>query len=97
MLFIYTTTVMSEKEKRMSKQLGGYILLVLFFEISWVLIVDPVRSLFDGPTIGTDKAVGYSQFFQYPIFFDSIFFIVIVLIPVLVAYIFGKYAFNNKK
>ena len=41
-----------------------------------------IRALFPPPEIGSDKLVGFSQYFGYPFYFDSLFFIFLIFFPV---------------
>lgn len=46
-----------------------------------------LRSYFQSPRIGEDKIVGYSQYFGYSINFDSIFILLLIIVPVFISVI----------
>ncbi len=62
-----------------------YLAIVLFIEIITLLSVRKVRDYFPGPEITDEKIIGYSQYFQYPVNFDYLFFITLILVPVFTA------------
>ena len=64
------------------------IALIISFAIDAVLIIllRPVRSLFPLPEIGSDKIIGYSQYFGYPLSFDTLYFSILILVPLLVVF-----------
>lgn len=43
------------------------------------------RSLVFGPEIGKEKIVGYTHYFGYPFYFDTILFFVFIFVPLCVA------------
>ncbi len=61
-----------------------YMLAVFLLEVLILFSVRPVRDYFDGPDIASKKIVGYTQYFQYPMYFDYFFFMCLVLAPIAV-------------
>lgn len=58
--------------------------LVYFFIFNFILIIS-MRFLrnFQSPTIiNTDKMIGYSQYFGYPLYFDTIIVFLIIMSPI---------------
>lgn len=66
------------------------IIVLKSFVISFFAIVllaftfKKIRSLFPVPEIGSDKLIGFSQYYGYPFSFDTIFFFFLIFIPVLI-------------
>lgn len=50
------------------------------------LIFRKIRALFGTPMIGDSKLVGFAQYFGYPLFYDTLLFLFIVAVPVLVIF-----------
>jgi hypothetical protein len=71
--------------------------LIVSFGIDATLIIllRPIRSLFPLPEIGSGKIIGYSQYFGYPLSFDTVFFFVLILVPLLI--VFFTYLFKRNK
>lgn len=53
-----------------------------------------IRTLFPPPEIGSDKLVGFSQYFGYPFYFDYLLFIFLFVFPVT---IFLFFYYKEKK
>jgi len=53
-----------------------------------------IRAVFPLPEIGSDKLVGFPQYFGYPLYFDNLFFLFIIISP---AAIFLYFYFKKKK
>ncbi|MCL4418579.1 hypothetical protein M1146_00585 [Patescibacteria group bacterium] len=60
----------------------------LFFSfILFIILVSgfkKIRALFPPPEIGSDKLIGFSQYFGYPFYFDNLFFFFLIFFPVVV-------------
>ena len=54
-----------------------------------------IRTIFPPPEINADKLIGFSQYFGYPLYFDTLFFFFLFFIPILTFIIF--YKFNRNK
>jgi hypothetical protein len=48
-----------------------------------------IRAFFPPPEIANEKLVGFAQYFGYPFYFDSIVFLLVVLLPILMLFIFS--------
>jgi hypothetical protein len=48
------------------------------------------RSLLNPPEISQDKIVGFSQYFGYPLYFDHALFLVLIILPVIIAIVFHR-------
>lgn len=70
------------------------ILLIKSIFVSIVLLLiliisfKKIRALFPIPMIGEDKLVGFLQYYGYPLYFDTIFFFLIIFLPVTVLLFF---------
>lgn len=49
-----------------------------------VLGFKKIRSLIPPPEIGSDKLIGYSQYYGYPLYFDTLFFFILFFFPILI-------------
>lgn len=56
---------------------GIYVTFIVFF----LLIFRVIRSLFLPPEISSYKIVGYSQYYGYPFYYDTLAFFVLILFP----------------
>jgi hypothetical protein len=58
----------------------------LFFSFILLIVLiigfKKIRVLFPSPEIGSDKLVGFSQYFGYPFYFDNLFFFFLIFFPV---------------
>ena len=48
-----------------------------------------IRTFFPPPEITNQKLVGFAQYFGYPFYFDSIVFLLVVFLPILMLFIFS--------
>jgi hypothetical protein len=85
------------KSKTMKKYKSDLLSLTISFVVilALVILLRPIRALFPLPEIGPDKIIGYSQYFGYPLSFDTIFFFVLILVPLFV--VFLAYLFKKNK
>jgi hypothetical protein len=60
-----------------------------------VVFLRIIRSLFPLPAIGSDKIIGYAQYFGYPLTFDTIFFFSLIAVPLLV--LISLYLFQRNR
>ncbi|HVT00823.1 MAG TPA: hypothetical protein VHE53_01145 [Patescibacteria group bacterium] len=58
------------------------IYLIICFSIISFTFKD-IRNSFPPTPIVANQIVGYSQYFDYPLYFDSLFFLVLILLPVI--------------
>lgn len=42
-----------------------------------------IRTLFPVPEIGKDKLIGFAHYYGYPLYYDTIFFFILIFIPIL--------------
>lgn len=54
-----------------------------------------IRSLVPPPEIDKEKLVGFAQYFGHPLYFDTIFFFILILVPVLT--LIFLYRINKRK
>lgn len=69
------------------KELIQIVIFSLILIFSAFVLYKKMRGLFPPPQIGSEKLVGFAQYFGYPIYFDTIFFFLIVSIPLIVTII----------
>jgi hypothetical protein len=66
----------------------------LFFSLILLSILavsfKSIRALFPPPEIGSEKLIGFSQYYGYPPYFDNLIFLAIIFIPSVV-YLFFLY------
>lgn len=62
-----------------------YLISVILSEIILLFSLRSIRNIFPLPAVSEDKVISYSQFFQYPIYFDAFFFMAFCSIPVLIS------------
>jgi len=60
-------------------------LIILFIFIGF----KKIRMFFPPPEITSEKLVGFTQYFGYLIYFDSIIFLLIIFLPVVILFIFS--------
>lgn len=64
------------------------IIISILLLVASLLSFKKIRVLFPTPMINENKLVGFSQYYGYPFYFDTIFFFFIILLPVIVLLIF---------
>lgn len=76
------------------------IIIVSFFlsfasEIVLLLSLRWWRALFPPPEIESNKIVGYSQYFGYPFYFDSLYLMILIFAPlfilIIIVFLFNKW------
>ena len=45
------------------------------------------RSFFPPPEIGQEKLVGFAQYYGYPIYYDTIYFFILLIVPIITFFI----------
>ena len=68
-------------EKSTKEDFFEYLFYLFIFLLFLLLSFKVVRTRFLPPEIGTEKIIGYSQYFGYPLYFDNIFFLYLVCSP----------------
>lgn len=63
---------------------------VIIAESCLLLTLRFLRELFNPPGLDSSQAIGYSQFYNYPIFFDFVLFFLMCALPVVLAFSIGK-------
>ena len=63
--------------------------------VGLIITFKKIRAIFPIPMINDDRLVGFSQYFGYPLYFDTLFFFFLVLVPIITFMIF--YELNRKK
>lgn len=77
-------------KKIILKSIVSSLILLIFLALTF----KKIRALFPIPIIGNDRLVGFSQYFGYPLYFDTIFFFFIISLPLL---IFSLFYFLEKR
>ena len=67
-------------ENAIKKVSFEYCIYLLFFLFSLVFFRH-IRAFFPIPELGSEKIVGYSAYFGYPLYFDNFLFFYIILCP----------------
>jgi len=55
-----------------------------------------IRALLPPPEIMSNKIIGFAQYFGYPLYFDTIFVLFLIFLPVLLFYLFTLKKLNNE-
>lgn len=58
-------------------------LFILFTLGAFAVFFRKLRDILPNPSISNETSIGYSQYFGYPIYLDSVIFLIIVLSPIL--------------
>jgi hypothetical protein len=82
-----------QKVKFIYKWFITWLILAVFFTINFRVF----RSLFSSAEISSNKIIGFSHYFNYPQYYDWIFFTFFLLLPELIYYLFYVYYKNKKK
>jgi hypothetical protein len=67
----------------------------LIVDFILIVLLRQIRALFPLPEIGSDKIIGYAQYFGYPLSFDTLLFFALILVPLFVV-LFTFLAKRNK-
>lgn len=70
------------------------IIITVFLYLPIFLFFRQVRNLFPVPSLAGSEWVGFANYFKYPLYFDNLFFLAIVLIPVVIY--FGTQRYEKK-
>lgn len=62
----------------------------LFLNALLLMSFKKIRSLVPPPEIGSDKLVGYTQYYGYPFYFDTLFFFILIFLPISIFIILYK-------
>ena len=94
-ILLLTPLIFSNYKHAIRRQIIMFFLVVLTSELILFSQLRTIRKYFPSPTISQDKIIGYSQYNQYPIQFDYVFFALLCILPILIALVF--WGFINKK
>jgi hypothetical protein len=83
------------KTKNIRKSITQIVIVSLLSEGILLLLFKKIRSFIPVPEIGEDKMVGFPQYYGYPIYYDTIYFLVLFILPILITVII--YRKNSKK
>lgn len=67
-----------------------FVILALLFEILLFLTFQQLRDILQGPTITNERVIGYVHYNQYPYYFDFFFFVALIIIPIVAAFVTRK-------
>lgn len=66
------------------------------FILLFFLTFKQIRLFFPIPSINESKIVGYAQYEGYPLLFDTIFFVLFIIVPLLSTYFYTYYSDEKK-
>jgi len=73
------------------KKLLAYIVLQILFLVFLFINFRTFRDFFPIPKILESKIIGYSQYFAYPLYFDTFIFFIVILSPIVICLFIEKF------
>lgn len=68
----------------------------LVLEFLLLFVLRQVRKVFEFPLINNEKIIGYAQYNGYSLSFDSLYLILMILLPIIILFIFLNVKTNKK-
>lgn len=98
-IYWYMWGIRKRIQKILNRQRIGFTLISLYFsELLFIFVFFRlIRDGFPEPEIGVAGIIGYSQYFGYPIYLDSILFYAFILMPLIFCYILFERRKNEIK
>lgn len=77
------------------KKVVYFFLFSAFVDILIVFVFRFFRFLFPPASIGSEKIIGYAQYYKYPLYFDNVVFFVFLFAPIVLVFIAKKWLRNK--
>lgn len=81
--------------KLQSNNLFFFLIATIVGEALLISSTRNIRQFFPSVTLGSEKAIGYIQFYNYPASFDYVYLIMIISVPIVTALVLKRFL-NNR-